>query len=36
MSTYEQVLSYVLKNGRVVKNRTGVDTLSIFAPEIVF
>ena len=34
MSTYEQVLSYVLKNGRVVKNRTGVDTLSIFGPEI--
>ena len=34
MSTYEQVLSYVLKNGRVVKNRTGVDTLSMFGPEI--
>lgn len=34
MSTYERVLTHVLAHGERVANRTGVDTLSLFAPEI--
>lgn len=32
MSSYERVLAHVLAHGARVKNRTGVDTLSVFAP----
>lgn len=34
MSTYETVLSMVMRHGQRAKNRTGVETLSLFAPEI--
>ena len=36
MSTYEQVLAHVLAHGARVKNRTGTDTLSVFAPGTLF
>lgn len=34
MTTYEEVLGYVLRNGLLTENRTGVRTLSVFAPSL--
>jgi thymidylate synthase len=34
MATYEQALAHVLEHGQQVRNRTGTDTVSVFAPEV--
>jgi thymidylate synthase len=30
MEQYQELLKYILKNGKLKKNRTGIDTISTF------